>query len=151
MTVAATRPPSTTPAGQPPPGSAPSAPEPFPWLVPSPSAPAAGPEAGASGPALSPYLLHPLADGCALLVLDDAVVLPLQRRPGPSAHTVAVDLALRSSAVVELAVARADGLVQPADGRLWQELRDRLTGSATHLTALHVLPAELPDRSVRGR
>ena len=91
---------------------------------------------------LDVYADHPLADGDAVLVIDDEVCLEIDRLaehwPALRISTVHV---LRSSARAMVLIARPGATLLDRDYQLWRELHADLRDSAVQLLPVRALPA----------
>lgn len=93
---------------------------------------------------LDVYADHPLDDGDAVLVLDDAVCLELgglaaHWDPMVRASTASIVRSTATRAIV--LIARPDARLQDSDYQLWRELHADLRDSAVQLLPVRALPA----------
>jgi len=94
--------------------------------------------------ALQAYVEHPLEDGDALLLLDDAVCLELQGLANAwddVGRRTLVDLLATTSRRVVVAIARTGGELLPGDYRIWRELHELLRDTEVDLLPVRGLPA----------
>ena len=93
---------------------------------------------------LSIYADYPLADGDAVLLLDDAVVVELEGLAREWDEELRRNTALilrQSASSVVLAIARPGRDLLPSDFQLWRELHEELRDADISLRPVQALPA----------
>ena len=92
---------------------------------------------------LRAYAEHPLADGDAVLLVDDAACLELTGLADEWDDDLRTGLtrALREASRVVVAIARDGAALRPSDYQLWRDLHAGLRGTDVALQPVRALPA----------
>lgn len=90
------------------------------------------------------YRDAPMADGDAVLLLDDEVCLELQGMADgwdDVGRRNLVSILTQTSQRVLVAIARPEARLRPGDHRLWHDLERELAGTGVDLLPVRALPA----------
>jgi len=90
------------------------------------------------------YAEHPLDDGDAVLLIDGEVCLEIEQLADEWDDVLrsrTTEVLLSTADRVQVAIARAGGVLLDSDYQLWRDLHADLRGSAIQLLPVRALPA----------